>query len=178
MTVLVAPPLPTRAAAARYPVPTYTPQDELIVRGEGCQVWNWKGRDSLNFAARIAVNALGHFHPALMHGRALCLYEHRHHPGYRDQRQGLGGGLPIGAMLACEHVARCFMPGTHALTFEGNPLRVAVANSVLDVVCALEFMAQTLLLAFSKGLLVANAGPRTLKLCLTATLEPLARTAL
>jgi acetylornithine/N-succinyldiaminopimelate aminotransferase len=41
--------------------------------------------------------------------------------------KGLGGGVPIGAMLANEEVARGFEPGSHASTFGGNPLAAAAA---------------------------------------------------
>src|SRR5205085_3501379 len=41
--------------------------------------------------------------------------------------KGLAGGVPIGAMLANEEVARGFEPGTHASTFGGNPLACAGA---------------------------------------------------
>jgi acetylornithine/N-succinyldiaminopimelate aminotransferase len=41
--------------------------------------------------------------------------------------KGLGGGVPIGAMLANEEVSRGFEPGTHASTFGGNPLATAAA---------------------------------------------------
>ncbi|HEV3033014.1 MAG TPA: aspartate aminotransferase family protein [Polyangia bacterium] len=41
--------------------------------------------------------------------------------------KGLGGGVPIGAMLANEEVGRGFEPGTHASTFGGNPLATAAA---------------------------------------------------
>jgi predicted acetylornithine/succinylornithine family transaminase len=41
--------------------------------------------------------------------------------------KGLAGGVPIGAMLANEEVARGFEPGTHASTFGGNPLATAAA---------------------------------------------------
>jgi acetylornithine/succinyldiaminopimelate/putrescine aminotransferase len=41
--------------------------------------------------------------------------------------KGLGGGIPIGAMLANEEVAKGFEPGTHASTFGGNPLATAAA---------------------------------------------------
>jgi acetylornithine/N-succinyldiaminopimelate aminotransferase len=50
--------------------------------------------------------------------------------------KGLGGGVPIGAMLANEEVARGFEPGSHASTFGGNPLATAAALYVqhtLDV---------------------------------------------
>ncbi len=48
--------------------------------------------------------------------------------------KGLGGGVPIGAMLARDEVARAFTPGSHGSTFGGNPLSCAAANCVLDVI--------------------------------------------
>src|SRR6185295_17820276 len=41
--------------------------------------------------------------------------------------KGMAGGIPIGAMLANEEVARGFEPGTHASTFGGNPFATAAA---------------------------------------------------
>jgi acetylornithine/N-succinyldiaminopimelate aminotransferase len=48
--------------------------------------------------------------------------------------KGLGGGFPVGACLATERVAAAFAPGSHGSTFGGNPLAMAVANAVLDLV--------------------------------------------
>ena len=48
--------------------------------------------------------------------------------------KGLGGGFPVGAILATEAVAAAMTPGTHGSTFGGNPLAMAVAGAVLDVV--------------------------------------------
>ncbi|MGR8959172.1 aminotransferase class III-fold pyridoxal phosphate-dependent enzyme, partial [Klebsiella pneumoniae] len=45
--------------------------------------------------------------------------------------KGLGGGFPIGAMLAKEAWAQVFQPSTHGTTFGGNPLAATVANAVL-----------------------------------------------
>lgn len=48
--------------------------------------------------------------------------------------KALGGGVPIGAMLAKEEVAQAFVPGDHAATFGGNPLATAAglaASSIL-----------------------------------------------
>ncbi len=47
--------------------------------------------------------------------------------------KGLGGGFPVGACLATERVAEAISPGSHGSTFGGNPLAMAVANTVLDV---------------------------------------------
>jgi len=54
--------------------------------------------------------------------------------------KGLGGGVPIAAVLANER-ASCFEPGDQGGTYNGNPLMVAVANSVFDVVSRPEFLA-------------------------------------
>jgi len=48
--------------------------------------------------------------------------------------KGLGGGVPIGAMLANESVAASFSPGTHGCTFGGNPLSCTAALTVLEVI--------------------------------------------
>jgi len=48
--------------------------------------------------------------------------------------KGLGGGVPIGAMLASEKVAASFGPGSHGSTFGGNPLSCAAALAVLDTI--------------------------------------------
>ena len=46
-------------------MPTYARFPLEIVRGEGCRVWDESGRAYLDFTSGIAVNALGHAHPAL-----------------------------------------------------------------------------------------------------------------
>ncbi|WP_206675291.1 acetylornithine transaminase [Mariprofundus sp. NF] len=48
--------------------------------------------------------------------------------------KGLGGGVPIGAMLATDAVAASFGPGTHGSTFGGNPLSCTAALTVLEVI--------------------------------------------
>jgi len=54
--------------------------------------------------------------------------------------KGLGGGFPVGACLAKEHVAAAFTAGSHGSTFGGNPLAMAVGNAVLDVLLADGFL--------------------------------------
>ncbi len=54
-------------------------------------------------------------------------------PDVMTLAKALGGGVPIGAMLATEEVAQAFQPGDHASTFGGNPLATAVGCAVLDV---------------------------------------------
>ena len=48
--------------------------------------------------------------------------------------KGLGGGFPVGAILATADAAKGMTPGTHGSTFGGNPLSMAVTGTVLDVV--------------------------------------------
>ncbi len=50
--------------------------------------------------------------------------------------KGIGGGFPLGAVLATEEAAQGMTAGTHGTTFGGNPLAMAVGNAVLDVVLA------------------------------------------
>ncbi len=45
---------------------TIAPPLALLVRGEGCRVWDDQGNEYLDFLAGIAVNALGHAHPAVV----------------------------------------------------------------------------------------------------------------
>lgn len=48
--------------------------------------------------------------------------------------KGLGGGLPIGAMLAFGDAATLLTPGSHGATFGGNPISARAALTVLDVI--------------------------------------------
>lgn len=54
--------------------------------------------------------------------------------------KGLGGGFPVGAVLATAEAAKGMTPGTHGSTFGGNPLAMAVANEVLDIVTEQGFL--------------------------------------
>lgn len=48
--------------------------------------------------------------------------------------KGIGGGFPLGAVLATEKAAAGLSPGMHGSTFGGNPLATAAGNAVLDIV--------------------------------------------
>ena len=61
-------------------------------------------------------------------------------PDVMSLAKGIAGGVPMGAILAREQVARHLTPGTHGTTFGGNPLACAAANAVLDVVLAPGFL--------------------------------------
>lgn len=52
------------------------------------------------------------------------------HPDIMTLAKALGGGVPIGACLATDSVAKAFAPGSHASTFGGNPLACAAGLAV------------------------------------------------
>jgi acetylornithine/N-succinyldiaminopimelate aminotransferase len=52
----------------------------------------------------------------------------------------LGGGFPLGACLATAEAAKGMTTGTHGSTFGGNPLAMAAANALLDVMLADGFL--------------------------------------
>jgi len=54
--------------------------------------------------------------------------------------KGLGGGFPVGAFMATDKAAVGMTAGTHGSTFGGNPLAMAVANAVTDVMLEPGFM--------------------------------------
>ncbi len=54
--------------------------------------------------------------------------------------KALGCGFPVAACLATERVAGCMTTGSHGSTFGGNPMAMAVANAVLDVMLADGFL--------------------------------------
>jgi acetylornithine/N-succinyldiaminopimelate aminotransferase len=54
--------------------------------------------------------------------------------------KALGGGFPLGACLGTAEAAKGMTTGTHGSTFGGNPLAMAAANAVLDVMLADGFL--------------------------------------
>jgi acetylornithine/N-succinyldiaminopimelate aminotransferase len=54
--------------------------------------------------------------------------------------KALGGGFPLGACLATAEAGKGMTAGTHGSTFGGNPLAMAAANALLDVVLAPGFL--------------------------------------
>ena len=65
-------------------------------------------------------------------GTFLCCEHYILKPDIVTLAKGLGGGLPIGAVLMNEKVAEGMGPGTHGSTFGGNPVVCAGANVVVD----------------------------------------------
>jgi predicted acetylornithine/succinylornithine family transaminase len=67
-------------------------------------------------------------------GRTGKLFGYEHFgvtPDVMTLAKALGGGLPLGAMLAREVVAKSFVPGSHASTFGGNPLACSAGLAVM-----------------------------------------------
>ncbi|MEI6641184.1 MAG: aspartate aminotransferase family protein [Novosphingobium sp.] len=63
-------------------------------------------------------------------------------PDIMASAKGIGGGFPLGACLATERAARGMGLGTHGSTYGGNPLAMAAAEAVLDVVAEPAFLAE------------------------------------
>ena len=55
--------------------------------------------------------------------------------------KGIGGGFPLGALLATEEAALGMGPGTHGSTYGGNPLGCAVGGAVIDEITRDGFLA-------------------------------------
>ncbi|MCA1909885.1 MAG: aspartate aminotransferase family protein [Magnetospirillum sp.] len=76
-------------------------------------------------------------------GRTGALFAHQGMgvaPDIMPVAKGLGGGFPVGACLATEKAAKGMVAGAHGSTFGGNPLAMAVAETVLDVMLEPGFM--------------------------------------
>ncbi len=72
-------------------------------------------------------------------GRTGAYFAHQHEriePDAMSLAKGIAGGVPLGALLAREELARAFTPGTHASTFGGNPLATAAACAVMELLQA------------------------------------------
>lgn len=68
-------------------------------------------------------------------GRSGTLYAYEQFgvsPDILTSAKGLGGGFPVGAMLATDTVMASLKVGTHGSTYGGNPLACAVAEAVID----------------------------------------------
>lgn len=76
-------------------------------------------------------------------GRTGSLFAYMHKgivPDILTSAKGLGGGIPVGAMLTTTGIARAFGPGVHGTTYGGNPLACAVAGAVFDVINTTEVL--------------------------------------
>lgn len=80
-------------------------------------------------------------------------YEHEGiRPDVITIAKGIGGGLPLGAMIALGKSASLFQPGSHGTTFGGNPIACAAANVVIDEIEKLKMLKSN----SAKGALLRN----------------------
>ena len=78
-------------------------------------------------------------------GRTGRLFAHEWsgiHPDIMMVAKGIGGGFPLGAVLATEQAARGMEAGSHGSTYGGNPLACAVGTKVMEIVATPEFLAE------------------------------------
>ena len=68
-------------------------------------------------------------------GHIFCFQEFGVEADIITLAKGLGGGLPIGAILCNEKLSNTFTPGDHGSTFGGNPVVCAGTLAVLDQIC-------------------------------------------
>ena len=73
-------------------------------------------------------------------GNFLAFEKSKVKPDIVPIAKGIGGGFPIGAVLMNKKVAAGMTPGTHGSTFGGNPLAMAVGNTVMDIVSTKKFL--------------------------------------
>ncbi len=78
-------------------------------------------------------------------GRTGRLFAHEYAgitPDVMMVAKGIGGGFPLGAVLATEKAAKGMVAGTHGSTYGGNPLGAAVGTRVMEIVATPEFLAE------------------------------------
>ncbi len=73
-------------------------------------------------------------------GSLFCYEQYGIEPDIVTMAKGLGGGLPIGGVMASGKCADVLGPGTHGSTFGGNPVSCAAAKTVLTEVGTEEFL--------------------------------------
>ncbi|RJE82293.1 aspartate aminotransferase family protein [Paracoccus onubensis] len=78
-------------------------------------------------------------------GRTGRLFAHEYAgvaPDIMMVAKGIGGGFPLGAVLATEKAAAGMVAGTHGSTYGGNPLACAVGAKVMEIVADDAFLAE------------------------------------
>ena len=73
-------------------------------------------------------------------GNFLAFEKSKVKPDIVPIAKGIGGGFPIGAVLMNKKVASGMTPGSHGSTFGGNPLAMAVGNTVMEIVSKKNFL--------------------------------------
>jgi predicted acetylornithine/succinylornithine family transaminase len=79
-------------------------------------------------------------------GRMFCYKNYGAEPDILTLAKSLGGGFPIGAMVAKKEIADALSPGTHATTFGGSPLACAAALAVFEAIEKEKLLTQTVIL--------------------------------
>lgn len=75
-------------------------------------------------------------------GSLFCYEQYGIKPDIVTMAKGLGGGIPVGGVMANEKCSDVLGAGTHGTTFGGNPMCLAAARAVLSVVNRPEFLAE------------------------------------
>ena len=78
-------------------------------------------------------------------GRSGRLFAHEYagiNPDIMMIAKGIGGGFPLGAVLATQAAASAMVVGTHGSTYGGNPLACAVGAKVMEIVADEDFLAE------------------------------------
>ena len=107
-----------------------------VLQGEGGI--NWVSADFLQAARELcdstgALLLLDEIQSGMGRTGRWCAFQHFDvRPDITTLAKPLAGGIPMGAMLCTEEVARAFTPGMHGTTFGGNPFACAVAIAVVD----------------------------------------------
>ena len=107
-----------------------------VLQGEGGI--HWISADFLHAARELcdstgALLLLDEIQSGMGRTGRWCAYQHFEvRPDITTLAKPLAGGIPMGAMLCTEEVARAFTPGMHGTTFGGNPFACAVAIAVVD----------------------------------------------
>lgn len=80
-------------------------------------------------------------------GRTGKFFAYQHYglePDIITSAKGLGGGVPVGAVIAKEKISKSFTPGTHGSTFGGNFLAMAASKVVLEEITKEGFLNEVL----------------------------------
>ncbi|GBR50865.1 acetylornithine/succinylornithine aminotransferase [Neokomagataea thailandica NBRC 106555] len=82
-------------------------------------------------------------------------------PDVMSVAKGIGGGFPLGAVLATEAVAKHMTPGSHGTTFGGNPLACAAGTCVMTEILAPGFIQQVEETGHAFGAMLQNVVERS-----------------
>ena len=77
-------------------------------------------------------------------GKLFAYMNYGVEPDVMTLAKPLAGGLPIGAVLAKDKIAKAFEPGNHASTFGGGPVVTAAANAFIDEITKESFLDEVL----------------------------------